>query len=380
MSDIDSGASAPAESSGVPIDNPAPRSEPLGTQTPVAEKPVEAVKPEPKADAKPEAKPEPSKSAGEAVRKAFADIDAKKGADAKPLKDAAPVKDAKVEAKPEQPRENGKFASAEPKPEAKPAEQSNADPAPKRFRPEVQAKWAGVDPEVRTEVTRMERELTEGIEKHRRELEPIKPYADMARQAGTTVEAALKSYTELDKLLHTDKLKGLEAIFERVGISPREYAAHILNQSPDQQASQSDATIRELKQTVARLEQQVGGVTQTFQAQREQATHADVAKFAADNPRFDELAGDIAFFLQSGKTQDLAEAYKLAERLNPAPASPITIPVASSAPATPDLTEQIRKGSKSLNGAPAPGSDPNVRPTAKSPRQALERAFARVSA
>jgi hypothetical protein len=46
-----------------------------------------------------------------------------------------------------------------------------------------------------------------------------------------------------------------------------------------------------------------------------------VAKFASDpaNPRFEELSDDIAFFLKSGRTKDLAEAYQLAERLNPTP-------------------------------------------------------------
>jgi hypothetical protein len=49
-------------------------------------------------------------------------------------------------------------------------------------------------------------------------------------------------------------------------------------------------------------------------------THESVTKFAAEHPRFEELADDIAFFLTSGRTKDIAEAYTLAERLNPAPA------------------------------------------------------------
>jgi hypothetical protein len=49
------------------------------------------------------------------------------------------------------------------------------------------------------------------------------------------------------------------------------------------------------------------------------ATAEMVTKFAAAHPRFEELSEDIAFFLDTGRANDVAEAYKLAERINPAP-------------------------------------------------------------
>jgi hypothetical protein len=54
------------------------------------------------------------------------------------------------------------------------------------------------------------------------------------------------------------------------------------------------------------------------------ATKADptaemVTKFAAAHPRFEELSEDIVFFLDTGRANDLAEAYGLAERFNLAP-------------------------------------------------------------
>ncbi|WP_460990835.1 hypothetical protein, partial [Staphylococcus aureus] len=143
---------------------------------------------------------------------------------------------------------------------------------------------------------------------------------------------------------------------------------------PDQQAHQRDNEIMGLKQTIARLEQQVGGVTQTCQKQQSDATLSQVQEFAAKNPRFDELADDIGFFIQSGRTKDLAEAYSLAELINPAPAStpnPAPSPALVAAPAA-----QTGKGEKSISGAPTPGSDPVTRQPSSSIRDALKRAAA----
>jgi hypothetical protein len=44
------------------------------------------------------------------------------------------------------------------------------------------------------------------------------------------------------------------------------------------------------------------------------STHDSVTKFAAVHPRFEELSEDIVFFLDTGRANDLAEAYSLAER------------------------------------------------------------------
>jgi hypothetical protein len=45
-------------------------------------------------------------------------------------------------------------------------------------------------------------------------------------------------------------------------------------------------------------------------------TYDSVVKFAAAHPRFEELSEDIVFFIESGRADDLAEAYDLAERFS----------------------------------------------------------------
>jgi hypothetical protein len=44
-------------------------------------------------------------------------------------------------------------------------------------------------------------------------------------------------------------------------------------------------------------------------------------KFAAAHPRFEELSEDIVFFLDTGRADDLEEAYSLAERFSSSTAS-----------------------------------------------------------
>jgi hypothetical protein len=75
-----------------------------------------------------------------------------------------------------------------------------------------------------------------------------------------------------------------------------------MGQTPDQNASQQDATIRELKAELPKLESQVGNVTQTFQQQQETATLQEVTKFA-EEPALRRTAEDIAFFMKSGRAK-----------------------------------------------------------------------------
>jgi hypothetical protein len=66
------------------------------------------------------------------------------------------------------------------------------------------------------------------------------------------------------------------------------------------------ATILELRNEIAELKRSVADVDST----------TATMKFAADHPRFEELSEDICFFLDTGRANDLVEAYELAERFN----------------------------------------------------------------
>ena len=170
---------------------------------------------------------------------------------------------------------------------------SAAEPPPTRFNAAAKEAWASAPETVRSEVLRMEKELTAGIRKYRVAAErdaTLAVFHERAAEGGTTVKEALSTYVNIEDLLRTDPDKGLEELFKNIGISPRDWAAKILNQAPQEYPGDADAT-----------------------------TEA-VMKFATAHPRFDELSEDIIFFLDTGRADDLAEAYSLAERFSEAAA------------------------------------------------------------
>lgn len=441
MSDID-GASAPADTGSIASNEPviAATPAPISTEPrPAPAETAEIAKQDAEAKAAAEKtdtnkatepvvaeKPKPI-STRDALKKAAEKVNAEPAKDSKQAAEkAAPLKDGPARA------EDGKFASKDPvkadeardtkaapaadaakpiadvktAPDAKPASEPVKDAAvvdkgtikpplpsytasapPSRFSPDAKEAWAAAPEPVRAEVARMEKELTAGFEKHRAAAErdgSIAEFHDLAAKGGTTVKEALSKYVGMENQLRADPLKGLEIICQNAGLSLREVAAHIMGQTPEQQASQSDTTMRELRAEIAELKKSVGGVTQTFEQQRTQTTQENVTKFAADHPRFEELSDDIAFFLKSGRTKDLAEAYGLAERLNPAPVKAIaevpapasTAAVAEVIKATPDLSVQTERGSKSIAGAPTAGSNPVRKQPSTSIKEALRRAAA----
>lgn len=377
--------SGPAPIDGAPInENPANFNSPLGSQIP------------PDAVAKP-AEPKAPPSLDDSIDRAIAKS-AEKSAQPKetPKADSKAEPVAKEPSKSEQPRENGKFASKEgstplatdagkPTDASKPVEAAKpshtAEDAPARFTETARAKWAQADPEIRGETLRMQKELTEGYQKYKAAAErdsTLNDLHEMAKASGKELGGVVREYVNMENQLRENPIAGLDTICQRLGFSLKDVAAHVLNQTPDQNASQQDAIIRELKQEIAGLKEQVGGVTKTFQQQREQSTLAEINKFAADNPRFEELADDIAFFMKSGRAKDLSEAYKLAELLNPDSVSQAkdVPPAASSAAPAPSV--QTDKGMKSINGAPSSGSTPaGKKRVAKSLDDALEAAFGR---
>lgn len=384
---------------------PAPDSAPTNL-VPINEAP--ATPPNPLESSGPEKPQEPAESAkpSASVKDALAKAEAKlkeanekaKAPEAKPepkekvepTKAEAPKEDAKAADRPR--TEDGKFAPKQPaegqqQPEAKPAQPSETrfHEAPKRFSDDAKQAWAQAPEPVRAEIHRAVKELEEGIGRYREVVEPLKPYIQLAQQHNTTVDRALEQYVTLERKLMSpnpsDKMAALDHVFQYAGINPREWAAQLLNQTPDQVATQQDAVIRELRQEIATLKQHVGGVTQTIQQQREAATLQEVNAFAEAHPRFDELAADIVLLMDTGRAQTLSEAYQLAERLNPAPAkAPQTAEPAPLIPEPAPAADAQTKGAKSITGAPSSGSSPAPkRPPSKSIRESLERAVARAS-
>jgi hypothetical protein len=161
-------------------------------------------------------------------------------------------------------------------------------PPPARFSPAAKAEWDTAPETLRAEVTRMETEFKAGFAKYKIAAErdaDLAEFHERAAKGGTTVKEALSKYVGMEQQLRADPIRGLEIICQNVGLSLREVAV-LLGATPGQGQGGADST------------------------------HDRVMKFAATHPRFEELSEDIVFFIESGRADDLAEAYDLAERFS----------------------------------------------------------------
>lgn len=283
--------------------------------------------------------------------------------------------EARGETKPEGPNRapDGKFApkeaqeaaaEAQAEPEA-PKQPQPMDEAPARFSADAKAAWAAASPAVRGEVHRMTRELEQGIEKYRAQVEPVRQFIERAGSPEAFAQA-VQSYVAAEDMLRQDPIRGLDNVCKAMGTTLRDVAAQVMGQP----APEKDAVIEELRRELRAVQSQVGTVAQTFEQQRQQALVGSVTQFAASHPRFDELSGEIARMLKTGYASDLEDAYAKAERLNPAPA-----PAASAAPPP---APQTRKSALSVNGAPSSGSNPATRQRSATTGDAIARAFEQV--
>ena len=328
-----------------------------------------------------------SKSAREALEKAFAG-----GTETQPTAEEKAAAEAKVEAKAEAKAKSDEKPTAKPeakpdekaKPEAKPAEakaepkpepkdaakEGDAGSPPSRFSADAKAEWEKAPQSVRAETARMQRELEKGLAEKDKVLKPLEPFVKMAKDHGTTIDKALASYVNMEQLLRSNPAQGLRALAQNMGMHPQQMAQLLTGgQQQGQQAQSSESqTIRALQQEIQQLRNGMGQVQQTFRQQQETAVLSQVEQFAAEHPRFDELAEEIAQMLKTGYASDLSDAYEKAERLRPPPPAPQPEP-------TPVAAAQTR-APRSLTGAPSPGSDPTTNRTpSKTPRDALKRAF-----
>lgn len=351
------------------------------------------------ADTGPSAAERSKEPARASIDRAFAQLDKEQGT-AQPTKDTKP-KETKTDAPATGERErdeSGRFKAkeaapaiepeAQPQPEAKTSVEKPAAIAsepPARFSSDAKAAWKDAPPAVQGEITRAIKELEGGISQYQAMLEPLKGHFALAKQHGTTIHEALDGYLTVERSLRSQdmqqKMTALAGIFETAGISPRDYAAHIMGQKPDQVQSQNDQTIRDLRNHISRLEQQIGGVTSSIEQRRQDDVRAQVDAFAKDHPRMQDeaFAGEVAALIRTGYAKDLSDAYDKAERLNPLPVTaPQTTAASSAAPTKPQTDQTRNKANLSIAGAPTSGSNPVARKSPASARESLDRAFASI--
>lgn len=345
-------------------------------------------------------------SIDDALERAFAaaggkaDDEPEPKAEEKPTEDKAekPAKDEKAEAeeppaKEPKPRaQDGKFAAKAvdgdaPKAEVKPTAYAEA---PSRFDDAAKKEWETTPESVRGAIHRAHRELEAGIQKYKADaeaFEPLRKYDAMAKQAGTTVHAALDRYVQMDQMLRQNPMAGIERIVADMGlrrndgsaVTFRDIAQTYLNRSPvENQNASLQAELAMIKQAQQQQAQQMEADRQA----RERESLLSTAR--AEMPRLDELRPAMIGLIQSGAIQGGASdieimraAYAEASRLYP-------IAAHTSAPDALAQTQTTRQpnpdGRKSITGAPSTNTQTGSRKKAvPSIDDALEAALRRVS-
>jgi hypothetical protein len=416
MSEVDGGAVAPAEGVSAPATPVASPDPGVQTPKPVSAEPIAA--PEPKAEPEPK-KPEPTPR--DAIRRAADKVAADQKAQAeKPVPKVEPAKaEAQAPAKADGPSRDttGKFAGKEPSapdagaaskpadspadsPQSKLAPDTAAKPSftagepPARFSAAAKAEWAAAPESVRAEAERAIKELTAGHEKYRGDAEEfgkLREFHEVAKANGRDLHAALTDMKRLEDAFQRAPFEGYEAIAARLGHgSFQQVAEAFLGRAPDQAANATAAAAAQLRQRAdhfERLATQQAHELASLRQEKETVTADTMTRQIEDfksqpgRERFDELRPAISRLLTAGLAEDLDEAYQMASTLKPGPqnsarTAPAQTPEPPPAAPAIDLTAQTQKGSKSIAGAPSPGSNPAARQASSSIRDAIRRAAA----
>lgn len=253
----------------------------------------------------------------------------KPDAKAKPEpKEEPEAKEDKPEA-PEKPKEADTEAEGDEGDGDAPAKPKAFTGPPAGFNKEAAKEWDATPESVRNEVYRRNQEMERGIHRYKQDAEQfegVRHFAEMAKQSGTDLPTAMGRYVEMENALRQNPMQGLQQVVANLGLtksdgSPitlRDVAATIMGQTPDQAASRQEATISQLNQQIAQLQQQIGGFSKHVEQQQQQSrvTSAEStwAQFQASNPRAAELEPQIAEFL----TKYTTEAVPVTERLQDA--------------------------------------------------------------
>jgi hypothetical protein len=236
----------------------------------------------------------------------------------------------------------------------------------KRMTDRAKADWASTPESVRADVHRMNEEFDGAYRHYKRDydtMNTIRPFDEMARQHGTTLQRALSNYVTMEQKLRADPVGGLDVIVSNLNLQTpdgrkltlRDIAHHVLTQSPEQQRlTQHQNAQSAQSQQIGQLHQMVNtlatGIQQMQYERKFTDTRSALDRYAEDgqHPRFDELADLIEQEIKTG--YDLETAYRRAELLRPATRAAQTRTNGNGTAA------QTRTADRSIHGAPEAGS------------------------
>lgn len=247
--------------------------------------------------------------------------------------------------------------------------------APDKFLPDAKEVWHNTPHIVRRDIENMVREHKAEIQQAREvseRYEAIRDFDELARQNGRDLRESLIRVNQIENMLQSNPIAGLNQILLEAGprkpdgqaISLFELAQFVVQKGQQGYHEMVRAQPQQQQQGQQQASPEVEQLRQQVAQMREQQVAATVIEpFKAEHPRFDELSNDIAFFLNSGKIPQglspvdrLAAAYDMAARINPGS----NVEQAAQEETEPAQTEpRVVKnsgGSPSTRGAPPSGA------------------------
>lgn len=192
-----------------------------------------------------------------------------------------------------------------------------AKSAPKSWAKEMHESWSKLDPKIQEYIEKRENQIHEGIAQYREHHtlgktlnDVISPYRPMIQAAGIDEAKAVATLLNAHYRLTQGSQEQRHAVWMQLG---QDIGVAARAQQPNEQ--ELPPAVRQLMERQERLE---AALTQRQRAELDSARKtaaSEVDAFAKDHPYLDEVATEVAMFIDAG--DDLAIAYEKAVRANP---------------------------------------------------------------
>lgn len=239
---------------------------------------------------------------------------------------------------------------------------------------EAKAAWGETPEAVRADVERRFSEMTQGIERQRAVLEPLRDHIEFARANGFELPQLIEKWRNYETSFGQNPARTVAHIARGVGLDVSDLAIQLLDiadqpapqpQTPAQ-ASQQNPEVQQLQRQNQQLQQQL---------QQQQITSA-VMDFRARNPDFSDLEAEIAQELRyTPRTGDVAADLQRAYDMVKLRRGPSQAPAQEAPPPPQQPSARTQQAALSVSGAPSGGSQPSLRRPASSNHEALQRAM-----
>lgn len=218
-----------------------------------------------------------------------------------------------TEATPDEGAENEGEEAAAAAPEV-----TAAKPAPRSWAKEMHEKWATLPPDVQEYLEKRETDFHKGLEQYKEHStlgkqlnDVLAPYRQIIRADGLDDAKAVAALMNAHYRLTQGPMESRLATYRQLGAS-----LGFVQQGAQGEQQQIDPVLAQTRQELQEIR---NALTQRQRAEYEhvrgQVTR-EVEEFASKNPHFDEVAADMAVFINAG--DDMQTAYDKALRANPA--------------------------------------------------------------